>query len=106
MGRRRKGQTKATIEDYRSEEEIVEEAFFIRMEPGWPLWPILPVKNLLTDEHRDRLGILVSGDLTTVYRMTMFDLKSGVSVAEQIKDVEKIEFDSVEDMVRAGWVGD
>lgn len=88
-----------------SDDQVTKEVADINNEDIWPLWPILPMK-LLGGPTDDRTGILWCSDKTRIYRLTLIDLKPNVPLEEQFKDVEVLEFESVEAMVREGWVGD
>lgn len=94
-----------------SESEVAEEVAFIEVEHIWPLWPILPVKKRGETMSDRGIGIVLSerigmGGPTVVHLMNMLQLKPGVTYAEQLADVEKIEFSSIKEMVENGWVGD
>lgn len=91
-----------------SEEQVAQEAEWIR-EKSWPLFPVLPVKNLRRHEpdtaEGEDLGLVIYPDLTKVWLMNLVDLKTGL-IAPQLEGRRCLEFGTVEDMVRAGWVGD
>lgn len=97
-----------------NEAEIAEEASFIERQQIWPLWPLLPVKNMNrgdADYPRDEThGIMVGSlDLDVkphVYLKNLYDFQPGVSIGEQLQGVRVLEFDSIEELVRAGWIGD
>lgn len=96
-----------------TDEEIADEAQRIRTEEAWPLWPILPVKNIHRYEpgwpDDEEVGIVWAGLSDSpfyVYLTTMFHLKAGVPLTEQFQDVRHLEFPTVEDGIRAGWIGD
>lgn len=97
-----------------TEEEVADETHMIRAHELWPVWPVLPVKNGLDRDERGwpRHGIIVSGGLRAgvqepvkVYIVNLFDLKTG-PLGPQLEGKETIEFETVETMVRAGWIGD
>lgn len=86
--------------------EVRTEAGKIRNEKLWPLWPVLPLKNIYrrgnTGTDLPQLGVLTSGRLTLVYITDMYS----AAVPGCLDTCKKESFASVEDMVRAGWVGD
>lgn len=85
-------------------DEEVQEVADIANEDGWPLWPVLPMKNLYEDgEH---LGLMFSGRRTIVYLMNLFDLRPGITYLDNLKGKPFVEFESTEALVKAGWVGD
>lgn len=92
-----------------SDEEVAEEVRLIGAQQGWPMWPLLPVKNLRRGEpdypKEDEVGVVLANDLTTVWIKNLFDFEEG-TIGAQLEGVKKVEFDTVEDMVRAGWIGD
>lgn len=92
-----------------SEEEIEEEAKFIRLTAGWPLYPLLPVKNTHRyekDYEGPGIGLLLASDLTAVYEKNLMELNSRQTIGEQLKGVPVKRYLSVEAMVRHGWIGD
>lgn len=95
-----------------TDEQVAEEARFIDLEPGWPLWPLLPVKNIHRgdrDHPEDEThGVLVAsgeGGKRTVWFKNLLNFRSG-PLAEQLEGVKSRTFDSTEELVRAGWIGD
>ena len=75
------------------------------MEPRcWPKWPVLPVKNYR--EPGDipgfpKQGVLIDTPnrlLTIVYMVNMYMLN-----AQPIEQVPQVKFDSVDDLLAAGW---
>lgn len=89
-----------TLPDHYDEEEEVR---FIKEESLWPFWPVLPVKKV-GDPDRP-CAIVIAGRFSTVILMNLFELSTG-PLGEQIKDREKIKYESVEAMVHDGWIGD
>ena len=92
-----------------SEEEIEEEAKFIRLTAGWPLYPLLPVKNIHRyekDYKGHEVGLLLASDLTAVYEKNLVELNSRETIGAQLKGVPVIRYLSVEGLVRDGWIGD
>lgn len=96
------------------EAQIEEEVGFIERQQIWPMWPLLPVKHVNRgdrDHPKDEeVGIMV-GSLTnniepTVYLINLYSLKKDVSVGEQLQGVRTLEFESITELVRAGWIGD
>lgn len=97
-----------------TDSQIAIEAEQIRNEEAWPNWPILPMKNLdrkMTDESR--LGVMIgSGDYAEVWWHNsghgMFALLP-VSLDMQLNSRygwTREQYDSTEQMVAVGWVGD
>lgn len=86
-----------------TDEQVADEAHMIKMEPGWPRWPLLPMKNISQEDRP--VGVLVSGRLTTVYLKNLWDFESG-QLGPQLEDVPTVNYESVEAMVRDGWIGD
>ena len=81
-------------------EEQQAEVLRIRDEERWPNWPVLPVKERGGER---RIGVIFTGS-ATVWLVNMFSLHT--LSGEQLKHVPCLAFDSVEDLVRAGWAGD
>lgn len=94
-----------------TEAEIAEEVRRIKTEENWPLWPILPVKNIHRNEpgyEGEGLGIVTAGrsDVPfTIHLINLLQLKKG-KLAPQLEGVPTLEFPRGEDAVREGWVGD
>jgi hypothetical protein len=92
-----------------TEDEIKEEASFIESEPLWPLWPVLPMKHIRRgdeDFEGEGCAVMVAGIRPPrVYLKNLYDLKTG-PLKDQLEGVKYIEFETVEDLVRAGWIGD
>lgn len=88
---------------YLNAEQIEEEAGFITGGKEWPLWPILPMKRL----GHDQIGIVLANELEPmkIYLMNLLELKSGL-IRPQLEGVEVVEFPTVLDAVKEGWVGD
>lgn len=89
--------------------DALEEAGFIADLSQWPRWPVLPVKYRGTD-HDEKpgdhtCGIVLATAPHTVILVNLWDLQNG-DLRPQIAGKETIEFDSIEEMVRAGWIGD
>lgn len=92
-----------------TDDEVVEEAGFIRRESGWPNWPVLPVKHINRgdrDHPEDEdVAIMVAGAGPKVFLVNMLALHSG-SLKPQLEGVPVREFETIEDLVRAGWIAD
>lgn len=101
-----------------TDEQIAHEVAQIENQDDWPLWPVLPMK--LLGKHGSAAWLAAQGDpepwngglalmfahsTTTIYAMTLFSLHAG-ALAPQLEGVERLEFESTEALVRAGWVGD
>lgn len=86
---------------FETEAEIAQEAGFIRNVELWPMWPWLPVKNYRNATGGPDVGMMHSSDLHKVYVVSMFDLKDA-----NLETVPTEVFDSVEDLIKAGWMGD
>lgn len=86
-----------------TDEQIAEEVALINDELKWPMFPVLPMKTIgrTPREH----GILLSGSLSTIYHVGLFDLSPG-QLGPQIDDAKKTTYETVEAMVRDGWIGD
>jgi hypothetical protein len=87
-----------------NEEQIAQEVAWINDENKWPLWPVLPVKTLGVTPRRH--GIITTNHLSRVYDISIVDFKSDVSIGHTLLDVPYTDYESVEAMVREGWVGD
>lgn len=89
--------------------EVTEEVGLIEREPLWPLWPLLPVKhrNRHTKGHPkdEGLGVMIAGAGPRVYLKSLFEFKTG-KLEPQIEGVRVLEFETLADLVRAGWMGD
>lgn len=77
----------------------------INDQDSWPHWPVLPVKEISKPANERRHGIVLASDLTTVWLINLFTLKSG-KIAPQLAGHESIKFSTVEEMVASGWIGD
>lgn len=88
-----------------TEEDVAHEVACINNEDIWPLWPVLPMKRIGGFGDDDGHGILVASHKTRIYIMSLFELKPG-PLKEQVAGRPVREFESVEAMVREGWVGD
>lgn len=83
-----------------TEQEVAEEATRIRDIDNWPNSPLLPVKVLGGRE----LGVVTAYNLTQVFVVSILDwLKM---TPRQRAKLEVRNYDSVEAMIEAGWVGD
>lgn len=90
-----------------NDEQIAQEVTWIEDRNKWPMWPILPMKHLdRTYNDDNKHGILTFNRLNRVYLLSIFDFKKDVSIGDTLKDTPYEEFESVEAMVREGWVGD
>lgn len=81
-----------------TEEQVEREVADILNQDQWPLWPVLPMTRLGHDE----IGIVLCSRMTRVYLVNLFSLPD----KEDWSDVPRVDFESVEEMVRHGWVGD
>jgi hypothetical protein len=92
-----------------NEAEVQLEARLIRAEEGWPLWPVLPMKNIHRYDDgypQDQThGVMVSPEFTKVWIINLFELKSGL-IKPQLVGRTCLEFESIEALIEAGWVGD
>lgn len=84
--------------------KVAAEVTAIRDQDNWPMWPVLPVKTVASAKTRE-YGIILAGDMTTVWFVNIYELKAG-AIAPQLEGRHSITFDSVEEMVTAGWIGD
>lgn len=82
---------------YDLEEEVRE----IMSLQKWPYYPILPVKKV---DGSWECGIVVAPFLSTIIMVNLWAL-SGMS-SEDLLKIERLQFDTVEAMVAAGWIGD
>tara|TARA_Y100000310_G_scaffold259334_1_gene267991 strand:+ start:535 stop:777 length:243 start_codon:yes stop_codon:yes gene_type:complete len=65
----------------------------------WERWPLLPI---VRDHKLDpNTGIMVEGILK-VYHVNLWELKTG-SLADILKDVPSVEYDSLEGIIADGW---
>lgn len=71
-----------------------------RIEGPWPMHSVLPMKNLYTS----KIGMLLRWNGETIMRVYE-GMWLTVEVAD-FEDLPKIVFESVAEMVKAGWVGD
>jgi hypothetical protein len=76
----------------------------------WPNWPVLPVKNhkMVGPGSFPECGIIHARDVqrggkVTVYMVNLFMLPL---TEEQIKALQKFEYEDLDAMLAAGWVGD
>lgn len=83
-----------------SEAEVAHEVAQIEAR-DWPWFPFLPVKRLGAANDEDRIGVVTDQEPAKVYLCNLSEVSR-----LQDGDVRTIEFESVEDMVRANWVGD
>lgn len=95
-----------------SEDQIMEEIGFIEQVGAWPNWPVLPVKNMRRGDRDypkdEEVGIILATQnkaIPQVILMNMWELETG-SLTSQIEGKRRLIFDSIEAMVRDGWVGD
>lgn len=87
-----------------TDEEVAQEVEMMTNLSNWPLRPVLPLKNLYrrADQGDNDLGVMLEDNQTIVYIINMLDLgKPGA-----LMNAPREKFDSIEDLVRAGWVGD
>lgn len=91
-----------------TEDEIKQEVHWIDAEPGWPRWPLLPVKNVRRGDagypEDEGIGVLVAGR-RKVYLKNLWDFVDG-PLGAQLEGVKTLEFEDTEALVRAGWIGD
>ena len=92
-----------------SDDEVAEEASFIEKETHWPLWPVLPVKNVnrggLNHPKDEEIGIMVAGHGPKVYLIGLYDLEGG-PITAQLEGIRALVFGSLRELVEAGWIGD
>ena len=92
-----------------TEDQAKQEVQSIRSEEIWPLWPVLPMKNIHRGEPdypQDRThGLMFAPEFTKVWIMSLFELKAGL-IRPQLEGRECLEFASTEALVAAGWVAD
>jgi hypothetical protein len=91
-----------------SDEEVAKEVSLIQGEASWPWWPWLPLKSIadLAPGERRELACLFSpeqADVITIYYLNVWDLAKDPLL---VKSAPKESFESVEALVRAGWIGD
>lgn len=89
-----------------SDAQVADEVRDIENEMAWPLWPVLPMKWLGHTSQDGGHGVLTPASHTRIYLIGLLDIKPGISLGEQFKDVPTLSFESVEAMVREGWVSD
>ncbi len=94
-----------------TDEEVAQEVQWIDAEPGWPRWPLLPVKNIhrgdpeYKGESHGIIGCNEADGKRTVYFKNLWDFETG-KLGPQLEGVERETFESTEALVRAGWIGD
>jgi len=95
-----------------TDERFADEVAFIERYQAWPCWPVLPVKNMNRGNPGfaggEGIGIMLNINEevpTKVWLINILRLTTG-PILDQIKDVQVLEFDSIEYLVRAGWVAD
>ena len=117
---------------YLTDEQVAQEVGFIDMEHAWPLWPILPMKNIGRGDPgypEDRThGIICAIDplnggetespTRRIYFISLLNVKTddvaivlarltfGESTGEPFADIPSEDFENTEALVRAGWIGD
>jgi hypothetical protein len=95
-------------------DDIEKEIFDIEDVKNWPLWPILPLKNVMWRHVDSRLPwsatMIAMGDNDgniekRVYLVGPFDLKEhGLTTTGDIRDnVDFLEYATWKDMIEAGW---
>ena len=67
-------------------------------EDRWPVWPFLPLKR--GEFSRGEVGILVAGMGPLVHMVNLFE------TANKLRDCQKAEYTSFEQLVSDGWVVD
>ncbi len=72
----------------------------------WPAFPGLPVKKYSKNpgEFPD-CGIIIAGDLQTVYFINMWLLVSG-PIRPQLEKVERKNYESLDALLEDGWIVD
>ena len=95
-----------------TEAEISEEVGFIERFQVWPLWPVLPVKHINRgdpDHPEDQqVGVVFASVyqvIPEVILMNLLELQTG-PLGPQIEGKQRLKFDSIEAMVRSGWIGE
>jgi hypothetical protein len=107
-----------------TDDEVAAEVAKIEDEGSWPQWPWLPMKNIHRHDFdrsdaNDGLGMLLSPSWRTqesvlsayiaefkpvqVLLINMLNLGQAL---EERRNIPHEDFDSIEAMVRAGWIGD
>lgn len=101
-----------------TDDEVAHEVAMIENEDQWPQWPWLPVKNVHRHDpdcdysaENDGLGMLLSPTWMAkaekpiqVLFINMLDLPKALE--DRRTGIPHKDFESVEAMVRAGWIGD
>ena len=67
---------------------------------GYVQYPFCPVKRHSEKSPSIELGVIVAGHPTTVYLVDMWEIKGS------LKDMPKIEYESVDKLLADGWVVD
>lgn len=98
-----------------TDEQVAHEVAQIEDEDQWPRWPWLPMKNVNRYDAKwsgenGGLGMLLSPrlakDTGRPLRILFVNMLNLSAALEPGSNVSAQEFESVEDMVRAGWIGD
>jgi len=74
----------------------------------WPKFPYFPIKRWVkTDFGREmEVGLIfAAGKRSVVYLKNLFSIKPNMSI-KQFLQSERIEYESVEDLLDDGWTGD
>jgi hypothetical protein len=83
----------------------IEDARFIRRTLDWPAYPFLPMRRK-QEKVRPDTGVLVDSKGNTVYLINMFGLKEHFDSGKSLTDIQKIEYQSVEELLADGWMVD
>lgn len=94
--------------DMMDEKEKTEDLKLMKDPQSWRRWPILPVKKLVENGERPKIGFLLAIGKPIVYLKNMYDLKDlGITTVKEIMEkVESKEYSSFDDIVDDGWTVD
>jgi hypothetical protein len=79
-----------------------------KAEKNWPAFPVLPVKRYKSTREMPDCGVVLHASVApkawacSVVKANIFD----IGKATALKDADKVNYDSFEDMVKDGWVVD
>lgn len=95
------------LDEYRRQERE-ESLRIMQTPPGWFMWPVLPVKRRKPDGGWPDLGIMIDVDehRHKVFRVGLYSLKKNVPLEEQLHGIEVDRYESLEEVIEAGWVVD
>jgi hypothetical protein len=100
-----------------TDEDVRREAALIRDVSGWPAYPILPVKNITREFMANDFTGFIYDDSLIGFNPPEADCQTEITVfignvfalpdsTEALKTLPREVYASVEDAVRAGWIGD